>query len=441
MELKSQVSVGSGGDVRRSDRPGGGQDIVAVCDAQMTRTHAGASGARRFGTGGWPSDQDIGVDDGRRAPHSQIHSHGMAVGSSAAPQAQSKTIGGSRVVPTTARIDAKVWAQLAPMPKAALIDAVRLYESSNIEGIWTSQTFGLPLVTLSAAATVSERLKLGTGIALAFTRSPVETALSILDLDRISGGRAVLGLGSSAESLIAGVFGMPYGKPLAHMREVVSIIRAIIAKAHTGELKRLEGDYYKLNLETFRTLAPPLRTDVPIYLPAVFEAACRQAGEIANGLLGHPLWCEQWIRDEVVANVKQGLDKAGRRRDALDINLMIFTAINENRQEAIDDTRANIAFYSQSPQYHRYFEQIGFGREAKAIQEAHSQNDYVAMSAACTDAMVETIAVIGTPDEVRAGVARRVQYADSFTPCIPHFGLSAEKASYYTRRIAEVFYK
>src|SRR5208283_4235580 len=168
----------------------------------------------------------------------------------------------------------KIWAQLPPLPRAQLVAAVRRYETAGLEGLGASQTFAAPFGTLCAAATVSETLHLGTGIALAFVRSPLETACNILDLDRISDGRAVLGLGSSAQSLTEGAFGMPYGKPLAHMREIVSMVRQIIAKGDTGELGLLEGQYHRLDLRHFRTLAPPVRRNIPVYLPAVFQKAC-----------------------------------------------------------------------------------------------------------------------------------------------------------------------
>lgn len=333
----------------------------------------------------------------------------------------------------------KIWAQVPPLPKDMLAKVVGDYQSAGLEGIWTPQTYGAPFINLAAAAMVSDTLKLGTGIALAFARSPLETALNIIDLDRISDGRAVLGLGSSAKSLID-AFGMEYGKPLAHMREVLGLVRAIVEKAHTGELGILEGEYHRLDLSHFRTILPPVRTRIPIYLPAIFEKAVAQAGELADGLLAHPLLCEKWIDDQLDTNLKAGLDKAGRQREDIDVNLMVFVAINSDKQQAIEDTRTNIAFYSQSPQYLRYFEAIGFGKEAQAIQEAFARNDFAAMNAACSDAMVETIALVGPVDEVRKRMASRAARADSITPVVPQFGLTPEQTAFYSRNIAEAFY-
>jgi probable F420-dependent oxidoreductase len=333
-----------------------------------------------------------------------------------------------------------VWAELPVLPAAELVPLVQGWEAAGVEGVWAPQIFGAPFTVLAAAAAVTKRIKLGSGIALAFTRSPLETACSAIDLDHISDGRAVLGLGSSAESQIEGSFGMPYGKPLAHMREVVGQVREVIARGHTGELARLEGEYHTLDLAHFRLVRPARRSAIPVYLPAVFEKACEQAGVIADGLLGHPLWTLGWVRDRVGQSLKAGLDKAGRDRAEVDHNQMIFTVINPDRAEAIADARTNIAFYTQSPQYLRYFTEIGFGKEAEAIQAAFAAQDYAAMARACPDEMVCAMTVLGPAEDVRAQVVERAELVDSITPVVPQFGIAPDKAAVYRTRIAELFY-
>jgi len=336
--------------------------------------------------------------------------------------------------------DKPVWAELPVLPANELVPLVQRLEAAGVEGVWAPQIFGAPFTTLAAAAAVTTRIKLGTGIALAFTRSPLETACSAIDLDHISDGRTVLGLGSSAQSQIEGSFGMIYGKPLAHMREVVAQVRAVIAKGHSGELGQLDGEYMTLDLSHFRLVRPARRSAIPVYLPAIFEKACEQAGTIADGLLGHPLWTTDWVRNKVITHLQLGLDKAGRERSELDLNLMMFTVINDNRAEAIDDSRANIAFYTQSPQYLRYFEAIGFGKEAKAIQAGFADQDYAAMAKSCPDEMVTAITILGSADDVRSQVVERTEFADSFTPVVPQFGIEPDKASVYRQRIADLFY-
>lgn len=333
-----------------------------------------------------------------------------------------------------------VWAQIMPMPGADLVGIAQSLEAAGVDGLWAPQMFGAPFTTLAAVAPATQRVKLGTGIALAFVRSPLETACSAIDLDLISSGRMVLGLGSSAQSQVEGSFGSVYGKPLAHMREIVGMIRAIVAKGHSGELTELAGDHHRLDLSHFRLLHPPVRSHIPIILPALFQKACKQAAEIADGLLGHPLWNDAWIDREVMPAIKAGLDQPGRARGDFTLNISIFAAISDDRREATEDCRATIAYYSQSPQYLRYFQEIGFGLEAAAIQAAFARGDYQAMTAACTEAMVNSIAIIGPPDEVRARVAQRAAQADAITPVIPHYGLSPEKSVIYGQRIADAFY-
>ena len=119
----------------------------------------------------------------------------------------------------------KYWGTIAPLPGALLTAQAQQLEALGLEGLFAPQVYGPPFVPLAAAAAVTSKVRLATGIALAFTRSPFETALAAIDLDRISNGRFTLGLGTSVQSWSEGFFGMPYGKPVEHLREVVEIVR------------------------------------------------------------------------------------------------------------------------------------------------------------------------------------------------------------------------
>jgi len=334
----------------------------------------------------------------------------------------------------------KLWALLPPLPKPLLTGAVAQYEAAELEGVWSPQLYGAPFIPLAAAAAVSDRLKLGTGVALAFTRSPLETASCALDLDMISEGRTVLGIGPSIKWWNDDWYGVEYGKPLAHLRETIGIVQAIIEKGHTGALGRMDGEYYQLDLNRFKTLAPPVRTHIPLYLPAVFEKTTQMAGELADGLTGHPIWAAKWITEQVEGNLKQGLDRVGRSREDFDLQLWLFCAPNEDKREAIEDARHTIAWYGQMEQYERYYEYIGFGKEARALQDAAKRGDEKAMLAECSDAMVDAIALAGPPDELRKRLEALGDIADSFTLATPFYGLSPEKNLFYSEQIAATFY-
>lgn len=334
----------------------------------------------------------------------------------------------------------RYWGVLAPMPGAMLAAAATQYEALGLEGIWAPQLWSPGFIPLATAAAVTTRVKLGTGVVHAFSRSPLETACSALDLDLISGGRCVLGIGPTVRWWNEDWHGVEYGKPIRHLREAVEVIRMIIRKGHTGTLGKFDGEYYKLNLDRFQSLTPPVREDIPIYIPAVYETACRLAGEIADGLPGHPIWCEPWIIDRVVPAVTKGLQRAGRQRVSFDLNIWLFVAPGADKRECINDTRASLAFYASFAQYERYFDACGFGAEARAMCQAAQAKDQAAVLRACPDRMVEHFALVGPIDEIRPRLERIGAVADSFTLCAPMYSLPIEKVVEYNQRITEAFY-
>jgi len=331
------------------------------------------------------------------------------------------------------------WQVVMAAPPDILARIVREAEDAGLEGIWAPQLHSPPFVTLAAAAMVTKRILLGTGIALAFTRSPVETALNALDLDTISGGRTVLGLGTSIRTFNEDVHGVVYGKPVAHLREVVQMVRAITTEGHSGKLGKIAGEYHKLDLSTLRT-GKPARERIPIWIPALFESTVRLAAEIGDGLIGHPVWSAEWISNEVSRSLAEALAKAGRKRSNLKINLWIYTAINKDRHKAIDDARGTIAFYAQIAQYAKYFEAHGFGDQARAIQAAAARKDFGAMRKAVPDEMVSTFAIAGTPEEGRERIEEFWKVADSITLTPPNAMIDGATHAAYHKAIADTFY-
>jgi probable F420-dependent oxidoreductase len=334
----------------------------------------------------------------------------------------------------------RYWGLLFPSDAATMTQVAQGCEAAGLEGIWAVQLYGPPFLPLAAAAMVTRRVKLGSGVALAFTRSPLETALSAIDIDTMSGGRMVLGLGTSIRWWNESWHGVAYGKPIAHLREVVRVVREIIAGAHGGKLGKIGGEYHKLDLKGFSTMAPPVRNRIPIYVPAVFENGVRLAGEIADGLPGHPIWSARWIENEVRENLEASLKQAGRRRSEFDLNVWAFVTIDEDRKRAINDARPTIAFYSSMAQYERYFAAHGFGAEARAACAAAQRGDNAAMVAAIPDEMVTTFAIAGTANEVRARVDDLWKSADSMTLAPPAVGLDGAAIARHQTAIAKMFY-
>ncbi len=316
----------------------------------------------------------------------------------------------------------------------------KMQEDAGLEGLFAPQMYGPPFVPLAAAAAVTTRVRLASGIALAFVRSPFETAMAAQDLDRISGGRFVLGLGSSVRSWSEGFFGMPYGKPLEHMREVVEILRLLFLKAHTGELSRYDGKYHKLDFSELQPPQPPLRSEIPIWIAALRGPLIALAAEIGDGVIGHPIWSIPWMTEQIPAHLKRGLDRAAKQRSDVQFNAWLFVAPNTDKHQAINDARATVAFYGGVQQYKDYFEANGFGAEASRLQEGVKRGDYASVASLVSDEMAQMFVVCGTPDEVRKKIDPLWDVADSLTLVPPAYGLGMDKLVAYSGAIANTFY-
>ena len=334
-----------------------------------------------------------------------------------------------------------IWGVITPaVPPGVLAGQAKMYEQAGLEGLFAPQVYGPPFVPLAAAAAVTTRVKLASGIALAFARSPFETAMAAIDLDRISGGRFILGLGCSIRSWSEGFFGMPYRRPLEHMREVVEIIRLIIAKAHTGELASFEGTYHRHDFSELQPPPPPLRTELPIWIAALRGPLVSLSAEIADGVMGHAIWSIRWATNEGPEAIKHGLARAGKRRSDIEVNLWPLVMINNDRAEAINDSRATIAFYAGMAQYEEYFGAHGFRKEAQRLQEGVKRGDYLGVAHLVPVEMVETFVTCGPADEVRKRIEPLWDVANSLCPVPAPYGLPAQKVLAYGGAIASTFY-
>jgi hypothetical protein len=147
--------------------------------------------------------------------------------------------------------------------------AVRDLEERGFAGLAVPQVYGPPFVPLAVAATVTTRIQLTSGIAIGLTRSPFETAMAALDLDYLSQGRFVLGLGTGPVHWTKGYYGMPYDKPVSRLREVVQILRHVKEGARTGTMKPWHGDCHQLEFHGYQPTSPPYREHIPVWIAAL----------------------------------------------------------------------------------------------------------------------------------------------------------------------------
>lgn len=282
--------------------------------------------------------------------------------------------------------------------------AARAAEGAGFSHAWVSELHRSAFVPATAIAHSTATIGVGTAIALAFVRSPMTTALSALDLDEISNGRFVLGLGSGVQRLNEAWHNARFGKPVPHLRETVAVIRRVVAEAHLGRTIEEAGEYEPITLRGYERPFPQVRERIPIYLAAVGEHMTRLTGEVADGWLGHELGSPAYTRERLVPNLDAGLARASRERKDLRVVASAVCVIDEDARQAKRWAAGLVAFYASVRTYQPFFAFHGFEAEAVAIQAAFRAGDEQAMTDACPDAMVDALTFAGTADDVRAAL-------------------------------------
>ncbi len=333
----------------------------------------------------------------------------------------------------------RYWGIVAPIPAPLIAAFARSAEDQGMEGLFAPQVIGPPWSTLAVAASHTERLKVASGIAIAAARSPFETAMAAIDMDRISSGRFVLGLGASVQAWTCGLFGAPPHRPLAHLRETVAAVRHIVAGAHSeAGLAPFDGEYYKGDFSALQPQAPPVRESIPIWLAALRAPAIRLAAEIGDGIMGHPIWSVDWAIEHAQPEIAKGLERAGRRRDEVELNLWFWCAPNADEAEAIEDARTTVGFYASFEQYEPFFEAHGFGDEARHAQQVGREREVLTRRDVVSDEMVRTFVLCGDPDSIRERIERAWTVADSLVVIPPAYGVDPMKMLQYQSAISEL---
>jgi probable F420-dependent oxidoreductase len=333
----------------------------------------------------------------------------------------------------------RYWGFVNAQPAPVVCMVARQAEEQGLEGIFAPQVMGPPWVPLAAASAVTDRLKLASGIAIAAVRSPFETAMAALDMDRLSGGRFTLGLGASVLSWTRDIFGAAEHKPLGHLRETVDAVRHIVRGAHRG-LEPFEGRYYQAQFAELQPTPEPVREEIPIWLAALRGPAVRLAAEVADGVMGHPMWSLDWAVERIQPDLKKGLERGRRKRADIDLNLWLWCAPGVDEATAIEDARPTIAFYAGVAQYESFFEAHGFRDEARRLQEYVKNRDILEHGELVPDEMVRTFVICGKPDVVRDRVERAWTVADSLCLVPPAYNLAPEKLLHYVAETAKLFY-
>jgi probable F420-dependent oxidoreductase len=315
---------------------------------------------------------------------------------------------------------------------AASIDemqrAAAAADRAGFDAVWTSELYNRSAtVTVAACATATTACSLGTGILYGVGRSPLMLAAEARDLDELSRGRFVLGIGNGTRRMISDWHGLDGDAPAVRMEELVPLVRRIW-NLGDGPIRH-DGRFYRLRIAALEGLAGEPVRDIPIYAAAVNPRMVEAAGRVADGLLGHTLFTPRYIEEVVRPALHRGAQRAERDTGAVRLATYTLAACAQDEEVARREAAAMIAFYGSVKSYAGLFEICGFGAEAQRIREAFAARDVEAMVAAVTDAMVDELSVAGTPDQVNDRLRRFDGIVDEVVLTVPSFRISPERVA------------
>ncbi|MBW2314019.1 MAG: LLM class flavin-dependent oxidoreductase [Deltaproteobacteria bacterium] len=298
-------------------------------------------------------------------------------------------------------------------------------EQAGLDSVFTIEFFNRHgYAPLGAIAQATSRVKIGTGIANAFTRSPLLHASAAMDLDELSGGRMILGLGSATRRMNEDWFGMPFSAPAPRMKELVELLRKAFA-AQAGGGFRWEGKHWDLNVPIY---ARPhaAREQIPIWIAAVNRGMIGAAGAVADGLVGHPIATRRWHAEVTLPGLRTAEEKAGREGGACALYPYVLTSIADTREEALRNAKGQIGFYFTTRLYHSILEHHDMADVGAACNAALRRFDTKAMAEAVPDALVDELAVACTPDEARDRLSQWEGLTEEALLYAPSIGVGPE---------------
>jgi probable F420-dependent oxidoreductase len=259
----------------------------------------------------------------------------------------------------------------------AVAAQLRKAEAIGYDCLWTSETQHDPFLPLGVAATATSKLKLGTSIAVAFSRSPMTIAYTAWDIQKASAGRFILGLGSQVKAHIQRRFSVKFESPGPKLREYVLSLRAIWDCWENGTPLRFDGEFYNFSLMTpFFIPGPIAHPTIPIYVAGVNAYMCRMAGEVCDGLHVHPFHTAKYLREFVHPAVNEGLETSGRSREDFTYATACFVVVGDTERERAENAEAvrqQIGFYASTRTYEPVLATHGWEASARNCTENPSK--------------------------------------------------------------------
>ncbi len=292
-------------------------------------------------------------------------------------------------------------------------DYARKAEAMGYGCLWSSETQHDPYLPLAVAATVTSRIKLGTNIATVFSRSPMITAHIAWDLQKASGGRFTLGLGTQVKGHNERRFSVKWESPGPKMAEAVRAVRHIWDCWQNGTRLNFKGQFYTFDVMTpFFNPGPIEHPKIPVFIAAVNPYMCGVAGEFCEGMHVHPFNSPKYLREVVHPAVEAGLTKSGRGRKDFTFATASFVVVGDTpaeRAEQAQMVKQQIAFYGSTRTYQPVLECHGWGALTAQLHRKSVEGDWKGMADLITDEMLDTYAVTASYDQLHAKIMERYE--------------------------------
>jgi alkanesulfonate monooxygenase SsuD/methylene tetrahydromethanopterin reductase-like flavin-dependent oxidoreductase (luciferase family) len=336
-------------------------------------------------------------------------------------------------------------AVLPPMHLKDVPTVAKAAEEMGFDALWTTETQHNAFLPHALIAEHTEKIEMGTAVAISFARSPGDIAYTAWDLAAQSNGRFILGLGTQVKGHITKRFGMDWPDPVVgKLREQIGAVRAIWRTWQTGEKLSFNGDYYKLRLMTPffdpgplpHLKNPPLSSPpqaggmsdgqgglgyIPIYIAGVNTGLARLAGEVCDGFHAHPFNSPCYLSEVLTPAFEEGAAKTGRTRADLSVSLSAFVATNEVEANY---ARMQLAFYASTPSYRRVMSHHGWDEAAEQLTAYAAKKEWAEMPMLITDEMLEAFVTFAdSPAALPAALKKRyegiVDRITIYTPFVP----------------------
>jgi F420-dependent oxidoreductase-like protein len=292
------------------------------------------------------------------------------------------------------------------VPRQATLAFVQAADRLGYDAIWVAEAYGWDAFTvLTEIACRTERIKVATGIVNVFSRSPALIAQSAASLDSISGGRLVLGLGTSGHQVIAGWHGVPFERGIRRLRETIEIVRTVLRRDRLV----YEGELFHLDMG-LRLITHPVRDRVPIYLATLTPSGVALAGELADGWLP-VFFSPRHFASEIRPQLERGAARSGRDLGELSICVSQPLVVTDDVEAGREAVRPHMALYiggmgsRERNYYNQLFCRYGFEAEARRIQDLYLAGRRDEARAALTDEMIDLVTIIGPIAECRRRLA------------------------------------